>query len=138
MNIYVDLDNTLCLTSGSDYENSRPIESRIVKVNKLKEEGNQIIIWTARGTNSGIDWSELTKNQLQKWNIKYVLLVGDHEKIPVRYIHVSMEDVNNSMSSLASISDLYYSDIYFDDKSFSSWDTNNNNIFGNNFYCFFQ
>ena len=71
MNIYVDLDNTLCLTSGSDYENSRPIESRIVKVNNLKEQGNQIIIWTARGSNSGIDWSELTKNQLQKWNIKY-------------------------------------------------------------------
>ena len=71
MNIYVDLDNTLCLTSGSDYENSQPIESRIVKVNNLKEQGNQIIIWTARGSNSGIDWSELTKNQLQKWNIKY-------------------------------------------------------------------
>jgi hypothetical protein len=62
MNIYVDLDNTLCLTSGSDYENSQPIESRIVKVNNLKEQGNQIIIWTARGSNSGIDWSELTKN----------------------------------------------------------------------------
>ena len=71
MNIFVDLDNTLCHTKDSDYENSEPIMDRINKVNKLKEEGNVITIWTARGQKSGIDYSNLTEKQLNDWNIKY-------------------------------------------------------------------
>jgi hypothetical protein len=67
------------------------------------------------------------KNAIEHWDTKYVFLVGDHEKIPVRYIHTAMD---NNIMSLKSISDLYYSDIYFADGSFSSWDTNNNNTFG--------
>ena len=43
-----DLDNTLCNTEGNYYE-SYPIQSRIDKVNKLYDEGNTIIIDTARG-----------------------------------------------------------------------------------------
>ena len=70
------------------------------------------------------------KNTIENWDTKYVFLVGDPEKIPVRYIHTAMDYVNNTLMSLKSISDLYYSDIYFADGSFSSWDTNNNNIFG--------
>ena len=64
MNIFIDLDNTLCSTNNSDYENSKPIIERINKVNKLKEEGNYITIWTARGSKSGLDHTELTKKQL--------------------------------------------------------------------------
>ena len=75
MNIFIDLDNTLCSTTNSDYENSSPIIERINKVNKLKEEGNYITIWTARGSNSGLDYTELTKNQLNAWNINYDKLV---------------------------------------------------------------
>lgn len=71
MNIFVDLDNTLCKTSESDYNNSTPIIERINKVNKLKEEGNIITIWTARGQVSKIDHSELTKKQLKDWGVKY-------------------------------------------------------------------
>jgi len=71
MNIYIDLDNTLCITNNSDYVNSKPIKERINKVNKLKEEGNTITIWTARGGKSGIDHSELTKKQLKDWSVKY-------------------------------------------------------------------
>ncbi len=77
MNIFVDLDNTLCETKDSDYLNSKPIKERIEKVNKLKDEGNKITIWTARGQNSGIDYTELTKNQLIKWDIHHdKLLMG--------------------------------------------------------------
>jgi len=74
---FVDLDNTLCLTINSDYINSKPIRERISYVNKLKEDGNLVYIWTARGSNSGIDHTELTKRQLEEWGIKYDnLLMG--------------------------------------------------------------
>ena len=42
MNIFVDLDNTLCETQDSNYTESKPIKERITKVNKLKDDGNKI------------------------------------------------------------------------------------------------
>lgn len=69
--IFVDLDNTLCNTISNDYLNSTPIKERVAFFNNLKEEGNTIIIWTARGSRSGIDYSEITKKQLDEWGVKY-------------------------------------------------------------------
>ena len=37
MNIYVDIDNTICKTIGTDYKGALPIEDNIKKVNKLYE-----------------------------------------------------------------------------------------------------
>lgn len=77
MNIFVDLDNTLCETQYSNYTESKPIKERINNVNKLKDDGNKITIWTARGQTSGIDYTELTKKQLTDWGICYdKLLMG--------------------------------------------------------------
>lgn len=66
-----DLDNTLCVTIDGDYQNSKPIINRINKVNRLYENGDRIKIFTARGAKTGIDWSELTKEQLNNWGIKH-------------------------------------------------------------------
>ena len=68
---FIDLDNTLCLTTNSEYTVSVPIQERINYVNRLKAEGNHITIWTARGATSGIDHEELTRKQLADWNIHY-------------------------------------------------------------------
>ena len=68
---FIDLDNTLCFTEKSNYEKSAPILERIHYVNELKKMGNHITIWTARGSNSGINYSELTKKQLETWNVEY-------------------------------------------------------------------
>jgi len=67
----IDIDHTICDSKNSDYENSIPYKERIEKVNKLYEEGNHIIYWTARGGTSGIDWSNLTEKQLKTWKCKY-------------------------------------------------------------------
>ena len=56
------------------YKESTPIKGRIDKVNKLYEQGNKIIIDTARGSTSGIDYYDLTFNQLNKWNCKFHIL----------------------------------------------------------------
>lgn len=77
MKYYIDLDNTLCFTEKSDYENSVPILERIRYVNELKKQGNHITIWTARGGRTGIDHRELTLKQLKEWNVEYDdLLMG--------------------------------------------------------------
>ena len=72
MKIYIDIDKTICSSlEGMDYSKSAPIENNIKKVNKLYDEGNTIVMWTARGTMTGINWFEITMNQLKEWNVKF-------------------------------------------------------------------
>jgi group I intron endonuclease len=70
MNIFVDIDGTICHTEDG-YPNAKPIEFAIHKINRLYEIGHQITYWTARGANTGIDWTELTKKQLSEWGCLY-------------------------------------------------------------------
>jgi hypothetical protein len=66
-----DLDGTLCTNTEGRYENATPFIERIGVVNKLYDDGNNIIIDTARGVTTGIDWFDLTKKQLEEWGVKY-------------------------------------------------------------------
>lgn len=71
--IYViDIDGTICtqVTDGR-YEGAQPHVDRIEKINKLYDAENTIIYWTARGSNTGKDWTELTRKQLLAWGCKY-------------------------------------------------------------------
>jgi hypothetical protein len=70
----IDIDGTICTQNGSDYTNARPFLSRIHHINKLYDEGHEIHYWTARGSSSGIDWTELTQQQLKHWGCKYTTL----------------------------------------------------------------
>lgn len=76
MKILVDVDGTIC-DSSNGYPTAIPIHENIAKINKLFDEGNTIIYWTARGKNSGIDWTELTKAQLREWGCLYHKLSFD-------------------------------------------------------------
>ena len=72
MNIYVDIDETICVSpEDRNYANANPIPERIDRINKLYDEGNRIVYWTARGTVSGIDWVKVTMNQFKEWGVKY-------------------------------------------------------------------
>lgn len=76
MKVYViDLDGTLCHTPYKDgkpqYYESTPKTNRIAKINSLYEEGNYIIIETARGKASGKNWFTFTQKQLDEWGLKY-------------------------------------------------------------------
>ena len=77
-----DIDGTLCETPNNqfgkpDYVNAIPIPFMVEQVNRLYDEGNYIIMQTARGKGSGIDQTILTKNQLNEWGYKY------HELFPM-------------------------------------------------------
>ena len=79
--IYVDVDETICHYGETkqkhapkgkvDYRNAIPYEDRIKKINKLYDEGKTIVYWTARGSRTGINWFQITLNQLNKWNCKF-------------------------------------------------------------------
>ncbi len=70
--IYVDIDETICKTSEDRiYDNSSPICENILKINKLYNEGNTIVYWTARGSRKQIDWYDLTFKQLNDWGAKF-------------------------------------------------------------------
>ena len=69
---YVDIDDTICTYSGDrNYPDAIPIKENIAKINTLYESGNKIVYWTARGGTTGIDWTELTQQQLVDWNAKH-------------------------------------------------------------------
>ena len=68
MIIYVDIDETICVTpEDRDYAKAVPIQKNIKKINELYYDGNTIIYWTARGTQSGIDWTDVTNKQIKDW-----------------------------------------------------------------------
>ena len=72
MIIYVDIDETICYYEEKrDYNIAKPYHNRISKVNKLYDEGNTIVYWTARGTVTQENWFHVTLNQLNSWNCKF-------------------------------------------------------------------
>jgi len=70
-----DIDGTICSNTNGHYDQAQPIHERIKIVNKLYDEGNQIIFFTARGTTTKIDWKELTEKQLKEWNVSFHKLI---------------------------------------------------------------
>ena len=70
MRYVIDIDGTICIEEGP-VEKRIPIPERISYINKLYDEGHYIVYWTARGSGSGIDWYDITKDQLKAWGVKY-------------------------------------------------------------------
>ena len=92
MIVYVDIDNTICYTENSDYENSKPRYDQIEKINKLYDEGHIIVYWTARGSATGIDWSKHTKQQIDNWGCCYTRI--ETQKKPVYDLFIDDKNMN--------------------------------------------
>ena len=72
MLIYVDIDETICSYNGErNYPDAIPIRENIEKINSLFDSGNTIFYWSARGSVTGIDWTGITKKQLDDWGCKH-------------------------------------------------------------------
>lgn len=56
---------------NQSYINNKPNQDIIAVCNHLYDSGNSIIVYTARGSGSGIDWSKETEKQLKDWGLKY-------------------------------------------------------------------
>ena len=89
MRYCVDIDGTICTpTIGRDYHKAEPWQDRIKVLNKLYDDGNYIIYFTARAMGRFSDQPhniaaqkakealfELTENQLKDWGCKYNELI---------------------------------------------------------------
>ncbi|MFO8132868.1 MAG: C25 family cysteine peptidase, partial [Thermoplasmatota archaeon] len=63
------------------------------------------------------------KSALEDWGITYVMLVGDADVFPTRY--VVSDAIDEPFPS-----DLYYADVYHANGSFASWDEDSDDTFG--------
>ena len=71
-----DLDETICATPSSrKYEEAVPYHKVVNKINELFDQGNEITIFTARGSTSGIDHTDLILRQLSAWGVKFHKLI---------------------------------------------------------------
>ena len=67
-----DIDGVLStIVPNNDYNVAEPIKEHIHIVNRLYDAGNTIILFTARGSKTGIDWTKVTEEQLCRWGVKH-------------------------------------------------------------------
>lgn len=67
-----DIDGVIAtLTPENDYTQSAPRIAMITNINALYSQGHKIILNTARGSMTGIDWRKTTEQQLESWGVCY-------------------------------------------------------------------
>jgi hypothetical protein len=112
----------------SSWKNSTGMRSAIVTWQDLVD------------TYPGIDYPERIKRGIADWyssrGVKYVLLMGDADMFPVRYIamdwnvHTPEPDKLSSSDFVYSASDLYYADLFNSSEDFDDWDFDKNRLYG--------
>jgi len=106
-----------------DHKNSRGTQTVLKTTEEIYEE--------CEGRDEIEQIKYFIKNAVENWNITFVLLVGGSERLPARYSHIYFDDfyLYPIPEEWIFPSDLYYADIYDCNGNFSSWDTNENNVF---------
>jgi len=67
-----DIDGVIAsITPDNDYNLALPMSENISRVNLLFEAGNNIVLFTARGSKTGLDWRATTERQMQEWGVRY-------------------------------------------------------------------
>ena len=66
-----DIDGTICTNTDGGYEKAEPFPAAIAKINALHKAGHKIVLQTARGFTTGIDWRKLTEKQMKDWGVPY-------------------------------------------------------------------
>ena len=67
-----DIDGVIMtLVEDNDYNKAEPIKENINVINRLYKQGHYIILHTARGYVTKIDWRETTERQLMEFDVKY-------------------------------------------------------------------
>lgn len=54
-----------------NYAAAVPIPEAVDLINKLFSQGHEIVLFTARGSKTGIDWREVTERQLKESKLLY-------------------------------------------------------------------
>lgn len=104
-----------------EHKDQMGMSTKLVTLSTVYDE----MFWHGRDNPERIKY--FVKKAVETWQTHFVLLVGDFRKMPIRYVY------NNEPSDYYEpryISELYYADIYDQQGDFSSWNSNNNDLFG--------
>lgn len=72
LKICCDIDGVIASkTPENDYRKAQPMERNICLLNALYERGCHIVLFTARGYKTGLDWQAVTTRQMEEWNVHY-------------------------------------------------------------------
>jgi hypothetical protein len=104
------------------HKNRVGIKTNLVTLNDVYHQ----MFWQGRDQQEKIKY--FIKTAKEAWGITYVMLVGDFQTIPIRYVYNA--DNNTGWNEPCFISELYYADLYDKNHNFSSWDASNNGIYG--------
>ncbi len=115
----------LLLNRLVDHKESHNVQTRLVTLKDIYDS----VYFPVIGKDNPEKIKYFIKNAKENWGIKYVMLVGNFRKIPIRYIHLET-DTGGPFEELKFASDLYYADIYDSEGNFSSWDTDDDGIYG--------
>ncbi len=67
-----DIDGVIAkIQPQNNYAMARPNEDMIRVINQLYDMGNRIVLLTARGYVTGLDWEETTRGQMKEWGLRY-------------------------------------------------------------------
>jgi len=110
-----------------DHKNNYGVVTQLVTIEEIYDS----TYFPVQGRDCAEEIKYFIKSAYDEWGIDYVLLVGGRnggvmqEKwwVPVRYSHL------NDGSEGSYLTDLYFADIYDDEGNFSSWDSNENDVF---------
>jgi hypothetical protein len=109
------------------HKNQHNIRTKLLTVEKINQQQ------TGRDTAEKIKYA--IKETIEESGITSVLLIGGMDgqstnwNLPPRYSHVIIREGTQEIIEPQFLSDLYFADIYDSTGNFSSWDTNNNDIF---------
>lgn len=68
----IDIDGVIAsIVAGNDYSLAHPLAETISAINALHARGHRIILFTARGYVTQLDWRQLTESQLRQWGVRY-------------------------------------------------------------------
>lgn len=112
------------------HKNSNGMQTIAVSTDTIYEE----MFWYGRDDAEKIKY--FIKTAIEEWQIQYVLLVGGRKTqgiseswwVPIRYSNLQRRYGNYPEGKF--LTDLYFADVYTADGTFSSWDTDNDGIFG--------
>jgi hypothetical protein len=103
-----------------DHKNDRGVQTVLKTTEEIYGE------YTGRDEPEKIKY--FIKDAIETWNVRFVLLVGGAAQVPGRYTHIYFE--YDYQDEWVFLSDLYYADVYDEELNFSSWDSNENDVFG--------
>jgi hypothetical protein len=112
------------------HKNAHGVDTLAVSLDEIY----QSTYFPVQGRDCAEEIKYFIKEAVEEWGIRYVMLVGGRHSglfqekwwLPVRY--VQLDDKSSWEQSY--LSDLYFADIYTANGDFSSWDSNDNGIYG--------